>query len=606
MSVAASGGRTNFVSCGAHVSLAEQVQRQDRLAAWRLPVRLNPRRLDSGRDSPATAVDHAPRIVGWGFAALAVVAALTFFGLAFLFALTVPYHDWDAFAFGEWSRQIANGSSLDPTSLSAPTASRPVFFILQGGLWSVTGISFVAGRLLSLGFAIVAVVATAAMVGRKDARVFGLIAFLSISVFAQQAIAGLTDVPAAAGVAAVAAAALASPFRVQRPLVLTLAALAVLTKPSSVLPALAGLALALLIAEKPWSRSRVAASTSIWLYAGMLIGIAYDWLMAIRQHVGLVAFLRAGTTGYWAQLADSLRTDTLLRLDFLGPDLRLPLAFALVYAAGRALNVAHRPAAWLGLLLGGSYAIAGPFAAGVTNGPFSTSDTAFTVVGFALILGAVPFAPPLLQPDRLRTTQLLLIAVPPTVVWARFGVYADRLEAPAWPALAALIGVCLWSAVRVIHRAAGVASLAPIAILAVALWGSLVSIDGFHGPMWNEYRSLGLAGIWDTARTTNIVLPAVSEAVVSLQAEIGSDGRLVASDPRFLFWFPNTTIDYPTSCARLRGVDGFVLSTSDESQLAMRQAGGSPDPEHWANCQNPSLHELTDGSNGLASFVVIH
>jgi hypothetical protein len=414
----------------------------------------------------------------------------------------------------------------------------------------------------------------------------------------------MTDIPAAAGVAAVSAVALRRGSKASQTFVFTLALLAVLIKPSSVVPAIAGLLIAVLIVEKPWSWRAVCRSRSLALAAGVAVALLYDQVMAYRLHQDLLAYLRSGTTGYYASLADARRGDTLLRLDLLGPELALPLAFALMYGVGRALKLSHRAAAWLALVAATIYTAVGPFAAGVPNGPFHTPESAFAFTGFATLLAFVPFAPHAFHPSRLRVVQLLLIALPPSFVWASFGIYEHRLEAPAWPPLAALIAICLACAVRSLHRIAGVAALAPLPVLAVAMWASVVSIDGFHGPMWREYRSLGLSGMWDRDRTSNIVMPAISETVEALRAEIGSNGRVYASDPHFQFWFP-TTIGYPTKCSDLRGLNGFVLSTSDESQTAMRQAGGSPNPSWWADCKNPRLRQLSDGSNGLAAFVVL-
>jgi hypothetical protein len=548
---------------------------------------------------------RAPRLISWSHGALALVAGIALFGLAFLFAITMPYHDWDAFAYGELSRRIATGGSLDPRSLGPTISARPFFLGLQGALWSVTGVSLTAGRLLSLGFALVAAIATSMLVRRGQGRLLAFVAFLSIPVFAEEAIAGLTDVPAAAAVAAVAAVALAAPFRRQWALTFVLALVGVLTKPSSVLPALFGLALALLLVEKPWPAPRLASSRLAALTAGVAVGVAYEWAIAIRLQMGIVAFLRAGTTGYYARIADSVRAGTLLRFDFLGPFLGLPLAFSLVYAGGRAVGLAHRTAGWIAYVLGCGYAIVAPFVSGASRGPFISADVTFTFVGFALVLAAVPFASEDLQPDRVRTSQLFLIALPPTIVWAWFGIYQNRLEAPAWPALAALIGLCLMCAVRVVHRTMGVASLALIPILLMAMWGSVVSLDGFHEPWWKEYRALGITGIFNRSQGTNIVLPAVSETVAALRAQVGRDGRIVASDPHFLYWFPNTTLMYyPTKCSDLADEDGFVLSTGDESRMGIRRSGGSPDPATWAACRNPTLRQLSDGSNGYAAFVV--
>ena len=545
-------------------------------------------------------------LLSWGYGALAVVAAAAFFGVALLFALTIPYHEFDTFSYGEWSRRIATTHSFDPAAAGPVPAGRPVFLVLQGLVWWVTGVSFVAGRLVALVFAAVAVLGTSFLLDRRQGRLLALTTFLSITLFATEAIAGKTDVPAAACMAAAAAVALRRPFRHQLTAVAALAAVAVLAKPSSAIPALAGLVLALLVVEHSLLRERRFASRAIAVCAGGLVGLAYDWAMAIHLRMGLLAFLRDGTNGTTARLSDAVRSDTLLRLDFLGQDLSLPLAFALVYAAARTLRAAHRPAAWAALLIAVPYAVVGPYASGAPNGPFADAYAGFALVGFAALLCFVPFAAADAEPDRIRVTQLFLIAVPPTVVWVAYGIYENRLEAPAWPALAALIGVCLFSAIRTAHRLAGVAALAGIPVLAVALWASLVTFDGFHEPLWAELRALGPSGIWSEDRTSNIVMPAVSDAVAALRPEIGRDGRVFTSDPHFLFYFDNTRIGYPTGCADLRDVDGFILSTSDESQQYLRRIGVPAAPAEWSACRSPRLRELTDGSNGLAAFVVLH
>lgn len=551
-------------------------------------------------------VQRVSSLVSWSYGALAVTAAAAFFGVALIFSLTIPYHEFDTFAYGEWSRRIATKHSFDPTAVGPVPASRPVFLVLQGLVWWITGVSFVAGRFVSLAFAAIAVAGTSLLVDRRQGRLLALTSFLSITLFATEAIAGKTDVPAAACMAAVAAVALRHPFRYQRPAVAGLAAVAVLAKPSSAIPALAGLVLALLVVEYPLGRELRFASRVLAVCAGALVGLAYDWAMAVHFRMSLFAFLRDGTNGTTARLSDAVRSDTLLRLDFLGQDMSLPLAFVLVYAAARTLRSAHRPAAWIALVIAVLYAVIGPYASGAPNGPFGDPYAGFALIGFAGLLCFVPFAASDAEPDPVRVTQLFLLAVPPSLVWVAYGIYENRLEAPAWPALAALIGICLFCAIRTAHRLAGVAALAGIPVLAVALWASLVAFDGFHEPLWAELRALGATGVWDGDRTSNIVLPAVSDAVAVLKPEIGSDGRVFTSDPHFLFFFEHTRIGYPTGCAELQDVDGFILSTSDESRQYLRRIGVPAEPAQWSACRSPRLRELTDGSNGLAVFLVLH
>ena len=94
------------------------------------------------------------RAINATYAAIAAVTSAVFLAGSGLLAVTLPYHDWDSFSFGDWSRSLAAGKSLDPIQPGPMTAARPVFYVLQGALWSATGVSFSAGRLLSLAFAL--------------------------------------------------------------------------------------------------------------------------------------------------------------------------------------------------------------------------------------------------------------------------------------------------------------------------------------------------------------------------------------------------------------------------------------------------------------------
>ena len=78
-------------------------------------------------------------LTGAGIAAAAFVAA------GFLLAVTLPYHQWDSFGFGDWSRAIAQHGKIDPFFAGPQSAARPVFYELQGFIWSLTahsGIGF--------------------------------------------------------------------------------------------------------------------------------------------------------------------------------------------------------------------------------------------------------------------------------------------------------------------------------------------------------------------------------------------------------------------------------------------------------------------------------
>ena len=140
------------------------------------------------------------------------IAAVGFAGVGALLAATLPYHQWDSFGFGEWSRAIAERGKYDPIFFGPLSAARPVFYEFQGVIWRVTGISFTAGRLLSLAFALLLIGAMFrlqfAVRGSRLEAGLAVALLLSIPTFAQQSLSGQTDVPAAAMVALAAVLAL--------------------------------------------------------------------------------------------------------------------------------------------------------------------------------------------------------------------------------------------------------------------------------------------------------------------------------------------------------------------------------------------------------------
>ena len=127
---------------------------------------------------------------------------------------------------------------------------------------------------------------------------------LCVPAASAQAIAGLSDVPAAAMVAATAAVALTTETgRVRWGALAALAALTVLTKPSVLAP-LGGLAIAVLLAEDGVDGIRVrdggrarARATLAPLAVGIGIGLFAHLLAAQRLGVGLYAYLPTGSGG---------------------------------------------------------------------------------------------------------------------------------------------------------------------------------------------------------------------------------------------------------------------------------------------------------------------
>jgi hypothetical protein len=198
-----------------------------------------------------------------------------------------------------------------------------------------------------------------------------------------------------------------------------------------------------------------------------------------------------------------------------------------------------------------------------------------------------------------------VLAVPPLAVWVYATPYTERLAATAWPGVVVLIALVLACAVRGLRRLGAAPALAPLPVLAVAVWMSLGLLDGLHGYEWVELRSLGLGGLGDQQRTLNIVLPSVQSALATAKPLLGERGTLVTSDPRFTFFLPGrVTTEIPLRCDELAGSKAFILLTADESETLARDQGGLATPEQWRGCSSPKLRQLTDGSNGYAVFAV--
>ena len=561
-------------------------------------------------------VASEPRWVRLLFIGVFVVALVAAVLVGGVLAVTFPYHDWDAFAFGDLSRAIADGR-YSITDFGPAVVQRPVFYVLQGWSWAIFGLSFTAGRLLSLGFFIILVVSTARLPRvsgsghRLELALAGTVV-LCIPAVTNYAVAGLSDVPAAAMLAATAAVALTTRGGRARGVGLCLLTLlAVLTKPSVLVP-LAGLLLALAVIDAGRDRLRFRRRTDRELGAtlaplavGLVIGLVLHGLAAARLGVGMVDYLTAGTGGYWSERAASERWDAVLRVDVLGPALRLPLAFVILYAPLRGLGLSHRLSATGSLALAALWTIVGSAIAAEGDRPLWSPEATFAWIGFLVLLALFARANNDDAPTRLHLTQFSLIALPPLVVWAYATPYADRLAATAWPGLAVLVALVVAVPVRRLAQTAGVAAAAPAIVLCVALWASFASFDGLSSDQWRELRSLGVSGIQDDNRTLNIVLPAIQESNELIESAMGSDGRLSTSDPRFSYWFPHrVNVDYVTTCAQLDGYAAFILLTSDESRAQVEAKGGSGDPAWWAQCKHPQLRQASDGANGYAVFLV--
>jgi hypothetical protein len=534
-------------------------------------------------------------------------AVVAFVAAAGVLAVVLPYHDWDSFAFGAWSRSIADGGSVDPYAAGMLGSARPLFYALQGGLWSVTGVSFTAGRLLSLAFSAGLIGATWLLVRATSVRAldtaFSALLLVAITALAKEAIAGKSDVPAAAAVALAAALALRDRRNRAYPvLVGAISLLAVLTKPTAVLPLGA---LACLLCVRAW-REEWSFRMPIAVAAGVAAGVLYELVMALRFHTGLLAYLRFTTSdGLWAQRAASERWHTLLRADVLGTGLRLPLTFGLLYGAARVLGTRHRPAGLGALAAALVWSIAGPYAAHVPHGPFDTAESGFTLIGFAGILVACALTAEEDAPRRSSLVASLVLGLPPLAVWAYATPYTDRLAATAWPGLVVLMGGVVACGARGLRRIGLGPALAPAIVVAVAVWMSLGLLDGLHGYEWVELRALGVSGLGDSDRTLNIVMPSLQSALATARPVLGDHGTLITADPSFAYFLPGQVVTtVPLRCRELAHAKVFVLLTGDESVTSAKEEGGLATPEQWQACPSPKLRPLTDGSDGFAIFAV--
>src|SRR5260221_13549619 len=431
------------------------------------------------------------RIATWIFAALTAVVLV----LALLVALVLPYGEWDAMSFGTWSRLIADHwPHIRFVSVGAESYHRPLFYVLQGWIWGVFGFHPALGRALSLLFTIVLLASTAWLAARSSrndrrfAAALAVVVLLLVTPLERYVAAGLSDVPAAAMVAATAALLLARRLgRAQLPLVAIAATLSVLAKPSA-LPALAGLAAAVLLGPRIDLRRRALAAGAI--AAGTAVGLLYDVAQARYVHASLFGFLTNGTDGFYAQLADADRRRVLLDGSWLGGNLRVLLAFGIAYAAAR-LFLRHRLAvvialpgavlwSWLGPHLSGTPG----FRVGVLGVGGWLPQAAVLVLAASLLFALA--APEVSIPSRLQLARALVWALPPFVVWMLRVVYDTRLLAPAWPPLVLLM---VWALLPAFHGARARREwLLPVPTPAVVVLPaySAYTMKGLCPPGWRQ------------------------------------------------------------------------------------------------------------------------
>ena len=544
------------------------------------------------------------RLAAWAGAVLVLFAGL-------LLAITIPIHAIDALSYGEWSRLIGQTRDFHFAGISAQEYHRPLFYVLQGWLWGVFGFHEWIGRVLSLAFSVVLVGSVAWLAARgpswkTPAAVAALLVCLIPNVL-QGIASGLTDVPLAALVALTAALTWGMPEGRARPAALALAGAAtVLVKPTG-LVALVALGAAVLVGESVDRRTELRRSLAP-LAVGAGVALLYDAVQAHRLGMGLLSFLTAGSTGYYADLARSARTTELVGVQWLGSDLRPLVLFALAYTALRVVRRDHRAAVVAGSISAPAFGVVLPVLVNGSGivGPF---DTAGHGLAFVVLCASLPLAwwcPPEAIPKRVWLERFAVLGLVALAVWLWFGAYDTRLGSAAWPGLVALVAI---SFAPVIEGAAArfpIAVLAPGFVLIALLAYAYTDLDGLGEAQWKELRTLGVSGLFDGARTRNIVQPQISQVVALAGAEMGPTDRLASADGQLRYFFPGRVFQgYPADCAALREYRVFVLLTDEGTRAYMRDVAGVPDdPAYWAACKRPRLTQLSDGSGGYAVFRV--
>ena len=546
-------------------------------------------------------------------AAVTWTATALFFTTAVVIAFVVPYHAQDALTFGEWSRLISENFHFHYAAATGQEYGRPLFYVLQGWLWGVAGVDDSSGRVLSLLFALLLFMCVVWLV--REERDWGILAgllaalaLLATPVFAAQMMSGLTDIPVAALVALTGALVWGRrPSAARAALAGAAATLAMLAKPSALL-ALVGLALAqLLVVSESWRGRLLYRIAPIGL--GVALGLAYDETQARYVHQGLRSFLQAGvSSSYYRTLADEARRYATFDGNWFGDGLRVALFFALVYTLLRIVGAQHRvsvlvgvPAALVGSWLGPWYAA---HQSEVSVGALHSAGATAAALGTAAFLTLGAFADRDAVTSRGELARFAVWALPTTLAWIAYGAYDERLLAPAWPPLLALIVLAALPAAAALARRGPLAVALPVALFAVVVATNVYNIDGLRKSGWDQLRR---TNDWlDREQTRAIVMPAFTRALAVVRPQMRPGDSLLSPEGAFRFFYPgHVDQSYPGRCDDLRRFRVFVLTTDESSKRYMEDfLHVSGEPSYWAACTSPRLKQLSDGSEGYAVFRV--
>ena len=539
----------------------------------------------------------------------ALAAVALFFAAAAFAAVVLPYRFWDSLAFGSWSRSIAEGDGL--WSISEPLRlQRPLFYVAQGLAWRVLGDGEWVGRLVSLSFAAILVLAVwllaRQLTADRDAGLvlppLAVLLVLGSSVVATGAAAGMTDVPVAAMVGATGAAVWRERLGYERvALVVVLAAAAVLTKPTGLI-GLGGLGLALLVL-----RGRGAARGLLGLTAGIGLALLYSVWQASRIDESLSDFLSAGNDAYWRERGEAARWDALARAEWFGAGLRLVVLYGLMFAIARVLGARPRVALAAAAAVAIVWSLAGPaLADGEMPYPFDGSAAGIAAwLALAAAMAAAPFlgeADPL--PRRVHATLLVWLA-PMALAWVSQRADEVRHLAPAWAPLVLLTAGGLTALALALARWRPVALLAPAAAVALLALANLPSVDGLGRAGWRDLLELGPSGWTSRAQRENLAYGPFSYELDAARANVDGDDRLVSSNGRLAYFFPGRVeVAYARSCSELEGARFFSFLTSGESLEFAQQAGQPLEPLGWLQCEQPRLTMVSELEGIHAAYVV--
>ena len=546
-------------------------------------------------------------------AAIAWTTAALFFAVALFIAIVIPIHFQDALTFGEWSRLIAEEWGFHYPSVPAQAYGRPLFYVLQGWTWGLLGFAEPLGRVLSGLFSLLLLAALIWLVRDRPwgraAAALAAVALVASPVFANQVVSGLTDIPVAALVAVAGALVWGRrPGEARAAAAGLVAALAVLAKPSALL-ALVGLACAQLLVAEP-VRLRLLYRV-VPLAAGVVAGLVYDLTQARYVDQGLRTFLQAGVnTDYYRTLADEARRFALLDASWFGDSLRVPVLFALAYAVLRLAQVAHRAAAAVAVVFGLIASWLGPWLAAGENdftvGSLHSTGAALATLGSAAVLTFAAFYDGDAVPSSRELLRFGVWALPTFLAWVFYGAYDFRLLAPAWPPLLALIVVCALPAVAALARRGPYVAAIPFVLLAIVVAENVYNVDGLGKSGWSEVRRTPVSDWSNESTMRAIVMPAFSRTLDVVQPFMRPEDELISPEGAFRFFFPGHVEQaFPSGCGHLARFRVFVLLTDEGSRRYMEDfLHVSGDPSYWANCEEPRLQQLTDGSEGYAVFVV--